>query len=360
MSRPQVQERLHAADEATALEELHRLGCTDGLPVVIPTPERVARMVLASGQDGDLVLGAMGPNQGACSVEKLAIAAVMAGCTPDHLPVVVAAARAVMDPVFDLTEVQATTHAIAPLVIVNGPARSSCGVHSGFGALGPGHRANASIGRALRLAMVNIGGGRSGSSDMALLGHPGKFTCCLAEDEEASPFPPLHTSRGFTADQSTVTVLGTDAPHSVIGFTDADDPASADRLLASLAAAFANVGTNNAALTGGQAAIVLNPDHAAALADAGHTRASIASAVVERATNTGAHLNGTGAVQTTVPADRSYPCFRSAEDLLVLVAGGGGLYSAVLPSWCAGPHRNRAVTVEIELDQACEVPGLAR
>ena len=148
--------------------------------------------------DGDLVLGEMGPNLGVCTVEKLAIAAVMAGCTPDHVPVVVAAARAVMDPVFDLTEVQATTHAISPLVIVNGPARQACGgVHGGFGALGPGHRANASIGRALRLAMINIGGGRSGTADMALLGHPGKFTFCLAEDEEESPFPPLHTSRGY-------------------------------------------------------------------------------------------------------------------------------------------------------------------
>lgn len=352
--------RLHAVDEAAALEELHRLGCTDGLPVVVPTPERVGRMVLASGHDGDLVLGEMGPNQGACTVEKLAVAAVMAGCTPDHLPVVVAAARAVMDPVFDLTEVQATTHAIAPFVIVNGPARLSCGgVHAGFGALGPGHRANVSIGRALRLAMVNIGGGRSGSSDMALLGHPGKLASCLAEDEEASPFPPLHTSRGFGADQSTVTVLGTDAPHSVIGFTDADDPSSADRLLTSLAAAFANVGTNNAALTGGQAAIVLNPDHAAALGQAGHTRESIAATVAERACNTGAVLSRTAAVQAAVPADRTVPCFRSPDDVLVLVAGGGGLYSAVLPSWCAGPHRNRAVTVEIELDQACEVPGLA-
>jgi hypothetical protein len=145
--------RLVAADDADALEALHGLGCTDGLPVVVPTPERVERMVLATGLDGDLVLGEMGPNLGVCTVEKLAIAAVMAGCTPDHVPVVVAAARAVMDPVFDLTEVQATTHAISPLVIVNGPARQACGgVHGGFGALGPGHRANASIGRALRLA----------------------------------------------------------------------------------------------------------------------------------------------------------------------------------------------------------------
>jgi hypothetical protein len=275
------------------------------------------------------------------------------------MPVVLAAAKAVMDPIFDLTEVQATTHAICPLVIVNGPARHTCGgVHGGFGALGPGYRANASIGRALRLAMINVGGGRSGTSDMALLGHPGKFTFCLAEDEEESPFPALHTSRGYLAEQSTVTVIGTDAPHSTIGVTDADDPISADRLLNSIAGAFANLGTNNGAFGGGQAALALNPDHAAALAAAGHSRQSIAEAICERAVNTGAARARSAAGATPDP-DKVYRCFASPDDIVVFVAGGGGLYSAVFPSWCAGPHRNRAVTVEIELDQACEIPGLS-
>src|SRR4051812_45328880 len=324
--------RLVAADEAEALEELHRLGCTDGLPVVVPTPERVERMVLATGLDGDLVLGEMGPNLGVCTVEKLAIAAVMAGCTPDHVPVVLAAVKAVMDPVFDLTEVQATTHAISPLLIVNGPARQACGgVHGGFGALGPGHRANASIGRALRLAMINIGGGRSGTSDMALLGHPGKFTFCLAEDEEESPFPPLHTSRGYLAEQSAVTVIGTDAPHSTIGVTDADDPTSADRLLNSLAGAFANLGTNNGAFGGGQGAVALNPDHAGPLAAAGHTRESIAAAIFERAFNTGAARARSAAGGGSGDPERRYRCFASPDDILVFLAGGGGLYSAVFP-----------------------------
>ena len=170
-------EFLSAQDEAEALEALHRDGCTDGLPVIIPTPERVSRMVLASGIEGDMVLGTMGPGHGVATIEKVAVAAVMAGCLPDYMPVVVAAVKAVIDPRFDLTEMQATTHCTAPLVLVNGPARHNCGpIASGTGALGPGHRANASIGRALRLTMINIGKARPGSSDMALLGHPGKFT----------------------------------------------------------------------------------------------------------------------------------------------------------------------------------------
>lgn len=349
--------RLQASDEAAALEALHQLGCTDGLPVVVPTPERVERMTIAFGLPADTELGVMGPNLGSCTVEKLAIAAVMAGGLPDYVPVILAAARAVMDERFDLTEVQATTHSIAPLLIVNGPAAHNCGPISGsFGALGPGHRANASIGRALRLAMINVGGGRAGVSDMALLGHAGKFTMCLAEDEAASPFDPLHVGLGFEAHQSTVTVIGTDAPHSTMAIVDADDPGSADRLLTSLAMAFASVATNNAVLRNGQAALAINPDHAALLAANGYTRASIAEAVVERAVVPGRELLRAAGSMGRIDPDRDYRCFAEPDDLLIFVAGGGGLYSAAFPSWCAGPHRNRAVTVEIETDQACEIP----
>ena len=183
-----------AADEAEALEQLHEDQCTDGLPVIIPTPERVERMVVAGGLDEDLVVGVMGPQNGAATVLHIAINAVMAGCKPDYFPVVLAAIRAVCQPEFDLGEMQCTTHATAPLIIINGPAREACELASGSGLMGPGYRANASIGRALRLAMINVGGARPGVSDMALHGHPGKFTYCIAEAEESSPFPPLHVA----------------------------------------------------------------------------------------------------------------------------------------------------------------------
>lgn len=351
---------LRAPDEEAALEELHALGCTDGLPVVVPTVRRVERMVLAGGLDADLALGAMGPASGEATVENVAIAAVMAGCLPDHFPVVLAAVRAVADPAFDLTEVQATTHDLGPVVVVNGPARSACGLASGFGALGPGHRANASIGRALRLAMVNVGGGRPGVSDMALLGHPGKFSSCLAEAEEESPFPPLHTSLGYDASQSAVTVVGVEAPHSVISVGDADDPTSPDRLLRSLAAALASPANNNANFSAGTVVVALNPDHARVLADAGYDRAGVQAALAERA------VNRRGALRALNPAyagrgadDDLVPALASPANAVVLVAGGSGIYSAVLPSWGAGPHANPAVTKEVELDQACAIPGLA-
>ena len=364
-----MSEFLSAEDEASAVEYLHELGCTDGLPVVVPIAERVERMVLASGLDADIVLGEMGPGMGIATVEKVAVAAVMAGCLPDHMPLVIAAARAVIDPRFDLTEMQATTHCTAPLIIVNGPARHSCGgVASGFGALGPGHRANASIGRALRLCMINIGGAHPGSSDMALLGHPGKFSYCLAEDEEHSPFPPLHTSLGYAPDDSTVTVIGAEAPHSVLYSGNADDPQDAEKLLQVLAIGLANMATNNAVLTGGSAVVVLNPEHADILAKANLNREAIAKRlwelthlpVAEREKFAASFAGLRDTSQKDAPsAPDTYAAFPAPQNILIIMAGGSGLYSMVMPSWCAGKHRNSAVTVTVETDQFCEVPAFA-
>jgi hypothetical protein len=351
---------LNALDESTALEALHDSGCTDGLPVIIPTHQRVERMVLASGVENDMVLGTMGPMGGIATVEKVAVAAVMAGCLPDYMPIVVAAVKAVIDPVFDLTEMQATTHCTAPLIIVNGPARLNCGpVSSGFGALGPGHRANASIGRALRLAMINIGGGRPGESDMALLGHPGKFTYCLAEDEENSPFTPLHVSRGFQIDEGVVTVIGAEAPHSVMFSGDADNPDNHALLLEQLAVGLTNTATNNAILGGGSATVVLNPDHAQILADAGLTREQVAEQLYERCTHSTAELARLVPGFANRTENKKHNVFAAPDNILILMAGGSGLYSMVMPSWCAGANKNSASSVLVEADQFCEIPGLA-
>lgn len=349
---------LVARDADHALEELHALGCTDGLPVVIPTPERVARLVLASGLDADLELGEMGPAFGVATVEKVAVAAVMAGCLPDHMPVVVAVVRAVCDAAFDLAELQATTHCIAPLVIVNGPARTTCGgFASGFGVMGPGHRANASVGRALRLALINIGGARPGESDMALHGSPAKFTFCIAEDEEASPFPPLHTTFGHAATDSAVTVVGVEGPHSTIFTGDVDDPKSAEALLDTLAAVIANRGSNNVYL-GGRAAVVvvLNPDHAEVFRRARLTREEVQRALATRAVQPRAQLARSSAKLLFGDEDL-LPAVRDPANIHVLVAGGPGLYSMVMPSWGAGPHGNIAVHRRIELNPFCELPA---
>ncbi|MBV1877161.1 MAG: hypothetical protein KUG79_05925 [Pseudomonadales bacterium] len=349
---------LEAADETAALEMLHSNGCTDGLPVIIPTHSRVARMVLATAQDADMVLGTMGPAGGTATIEKIAVAAVMAGCLPDYMPVVIAAVKAIIDPVFDLTEMQATTHCTAPLIIVNGPARHACGpIASGFGALGPGHRANASIGRALRLAMINIGGGRPGESDMALLGHPGKFTYCLAEDEESSPFTPLHVALGYDQQDSLVTVIGAEAPHSVLFSGDGDDAENHLKLLQTLAIGLCNIATNNAILGKGAATVILNPDHAQILAKAGLDRSQVAAQLYQYCVHSRKQLAllTSGFANSKSDSDQKY-CFESPDKIIIITAGGGGLYSTVMPSWCAGAHNNSASSQVVEMNQFCEIP----
>ncbi len=350
-------ELLEAADESEALEFLHANDCTDGLPVVIPTAERVARLVLATGLDADLDLGEMGPGGGAATIEKVATNAVMAGCLPDYMPVVVAAVRALLQPSFDLGEMQATTHSTSPLMIVNGPVTRHCDISGSFGALGPGHRANASIGRAVRLCMMNIGNARPGVSDMALLGHPGKFSFCLAEDEAMSPWESLARSMGADPDESTVTILGAEAPHSVVFTNDADDADSPHRLLRALAAVIANTGSNNANFSGGAVAVALNPEHAQVLADTGLSRGDVCVELQRLAVNTRGAIRSvsTGFIPAG-EADDVIPAVRAPSDIVLFVAGGSGLYSAVFPSWAAGAHRNSVVTETVVTGEACELP----
>jgi len=345
-------------DEASAVEEFHARGWTDGLPVIIPTPERVEEMVFASGLAPELSLGAVGPAFGEATVEKVAANAVMAGCLPEHFPVVVAAVRAVCDERFDLATLQATTHPIGPVIIVNGPARYSCGrVASGRGCLGPGHRANAVIGRALRLTMINIGGGRPGTTDMALHGSPAKFTCCFAEDEESSPFPPLHVSRGYRPDQSAVTILGVDAPHSVIMNPYDEGPEAAERMLRTLAGAIANAGSNNTYFGAGTTLVLLNPAHARVLAGK-YDRAGVQSRLHELAATPRRVLDTYASFKKSRPGseDRLVRAIRSPDRVVVAVAGGEGLYSAVFNTWGGGVHGVEAVDCEIHVEQYCELP----
>ncbi|MCU1504279.1 MAG: hypothetical protein JWM12_3633 [Ilumatobacteraceae bacterium] len=349
---------LTAVDEADALEQLHRLGCTDGLPVVIPTPERVARCVLATGADPTTSLGVMGPLSALTTIERVATNAVMAGCDPDHMPIVVATLRALLRPEYDLSEAQSTTHSTAPLIVVSGPLASACGIAGGFGALGPGHRANATIGRAVRLCLINIGGARPGASDMALLGQPGKFTMCITENSAESPWEPCSVAAGFDPFESVVTVIGVEGPHSVVFVDDADDPDSALRLLRVLARAIANPGSNNAFMRTGSVAVAINPDHAAVLARAGLGRADVQRELHRLATNLRGDLRELNpAFAGSGDAGDELHALPSPDHVLVLVAGGGGLYSTVFPSWSAGAHLNPILHERIEADQACEVPA---
>jgi hypothetical protein len=343
-----------ASDEADALRDLHGIEATDGLPVVIPTEARVERMVLASGLDGDLSLGTIPPADGEATVAVIAANAVMAGCEPDQFPVVLAAVGALCDPVLDMGEVQATTHCLAPLVIVNGPARHDCGsFESGIGALGPGNGANAVVGRAVRLCLINIGGGRAGTSDMALLGHPGKFTYCLAEAEEESCFEPLHVRRGFRSDQSVVTLFNVEAPHSVILIESRNRAGSADRLLTQLAYAVGNPASNSAIYGLGNVPVILNPAHARLLYETGYSIPRICEELARRS----AHPRGQLMAMEMRPEENEHEVVGvGPEQLHVIIAGGEGVYSAVAPAWGAGAHGNQAVSALIQYGSSCAIP----
>ena len=354
---------IQAADEDALREQLVRERRTDGLPVILPTPERVEAMLQAAAFAGlgrDIVLGEVGPNLGEATIEKVAINVVMAGCLPEHLPVVIAAMQALCDPRLDTTEVQVTTHQIAPLLIVNGPAVKEAGLASGFGALGYGHRANLSIGRAVRLCLINLGGGWPGMSDMSLLGQPGMISYCLGEAEDDSPFPPLHTTLGFAADASAVTVTSVGSPHSVQAVLTGDVASDAERLLELLAHTIGGMGNNNAGTASGTIIACLNPDHARALHRAGLTRQDIQAELARRAGNPAGVLQRLRYGRTVEDPDRIAPAIGDPAQVLVVVAGGQGFYSAVMTPWGGGPHRNTYVTKEIVFYDACDLPVVGR
>jgi hypothetical protein len=319
---------------------------SDGLPVLPPTPARVARVLGA--RDGTQVVAMLAPLDGRATLEAIAINAALAGALPEHLPVIVAAVRALADPAFNLNAVQTTTHPCTPLLIVNGPIAARLGISGGANALGNGHRANAVIGRAVRLILQNVGGARPGLEDCATLGHPGKFSYCLAENEAASPWAPLHVERGFRASASTVTVVGAEAPHNV----NDHGSTTADALLRALAGTAATTGSNNVYL-GGSPVVILGPEHAATIAGSGWSKADFKRRLWERARVRLDRFSAENLARFSIiaperfvgrPPDAEVPWCVSPDDLVVIVAGGPGKHSSVIPSFGA----TRSVTVAVE------------
>ena len=214
--KPGCSSRAFEPEQAGGLDEFEDMverGFSDGLPVVPPTPERVAAML--AGRDPSRSLGPVPPAHGEATLERVAACAVLAGCRREHLPYVAAAVEAALDPGFNAHGIAVTTQPAGTLVLVNGPGRDAIGLNSGMGALGPGFPANAAIGRALRLVLTLTGGARPGRLDRSTLGNPAKLGLCIAEAEERSPWQPFHVEHGFPADATTVTVIAADAPLSI-------------------------------------------------------------------------------------------------------------------------------------------------
>src|SRR5271169_3277589 len=253
--------------ETNLVEWYFEQGWTDGLPVVPPTRGRVDEFVALLGGEPDFVECKVPPRHGGLTREVLAINMIMAGCKPEYAPVVRAAMLALTAKAFNLNGVQATTHMAAPLLVVNGPIAREIGMNGDCNAFGSGNRANATIGRAVRLILLNVGGGWPGDLDKSTLGHPGKYTYCVAENEADSPFAPYHVEKGFAAEDSTVFVIAAEPPHSVTNHV-ADDP---EGILDSICSAMSTIANNNA-VSSGHCAVVIGPEHARTVASKGWTR----------------------------------------------------------------------------------------
>ncbi len=312
----------------------------DGLPIVPPTEERVAAML--GGRDPEQSLGAMPPLWRQATLEKLAVNAVMAGCLPEYFPVIVAAVEAMLEPAFNLYGVQATTHPVAPLLILNGPYGREIGVHAGSGCFGPGFRANATIGRAVRLILMNVGGAWPGRYDMATQGSPAKFSYCIAENEEASPWEPLRKG-------DAVTVFGGEPPHNVNDHVST----TASGILTTVADTAVSLGSNVGwYFSQSQLLVVLGPEHARTIADDGFGRADVQRFLFEHARLPLGTLRLGGMwgmhdwprwMNATSDPAALMPQVPSPEDILVIVAGGSGKHSVVVPNCTFSRAASRAI-----------------
>ena len=310
-------------------------GWTDGLPFLPPTRQRLDEMYTYVDRAPEDVVATLAPRNGEATVERIAINAVMAGCRPEYLPVLITAAEAVAEEAFNLNGIQSTTHPCGVLVLLNGPVGRELNVNSGYNCFGQGWRANATIGRAMRLILQNIGGGTPGDGDRSTHGSPAKFSFCAAENEAENPWEPLHVEQGFDLEDSTVTVMACEAPHNVNDHASV----SGQGLLTTVGRAMRQPGSNNMSSDGGQPLVVFGPEHAEAIAKDGLSKEDAkrqlweySRLALEDLASDWVDVRTAAAPEgTTVP-----PQLQVAEHwsrINVIVAGGAGKHSCWMPTF---------------------------
>ena len=333
-------------DEADAIEYIYERGWTDGLPVVPPTPARVEAMLAAAGISADQVLGAVPARRRVVTAGVAAANAVMAGCKPEYFTLVVTALEAALDPAFNLNTVATSTGGAALCVIVSGPLAQAIGMNARHNVLGSGNRANATIGRALRLTASNALGAKTGKLDATSIGHPGKYTLCFAEDPPPAPWQPLRIEQGYAIDDTTVTVIATEGPRQVANMLS-EEP---EDVLRSFVAQMKSASTFIVG-KGGQCVVMLGHEHALAVRQAGWSQRRAREFLFGHSRVTPAEL-AAGGIRVehgaqhdmTPDADGRLATFRSIDDIILVTAGGAGAgWSAYLPTWAPKIH-SRFVT----------------
>lgn len=339
--------------EAPQYEDEHEIcydrGWSDGFPVIPPTPERILRMLDGTGRDPSEIVGRVPPNLSPCTVEKVAINTVMAGCKPEYFPVVLACLEAALEPEVTLHGVLCSTCPCSPVLILNGPITKRIGMNSGINVLGSDNRANATIGRAVNLVVRNVGGGMPGGIDRATLGNPGKISFCFAEAEGDASWTPLHVARGCAPESNAVTIF------QGAGIQDFIDMRSRTpkELTTSLAASLAVVGNVKLAEYC-NAVLVLSPEHHHIYREAGWIRQNIEEALYDALRRPGKDLvRGAGGIGEGIDSSKANDMvdkFWPDHGLLIVRAGGAaGLHSAIISGWPGGraPEQSRPITREI-------------
>jgi hypothetical protein len=334
------------ADLEDEHEAMYERGWSDGLPLVPPTEPRVLRMLEGTSRAPEDVVAVVPPNLEEITVEKVAINAVMAGCRPEYLPVVIAAVEAACNSTFNMHGVLATTMPVGPVIIVNGPIRQTIGMNSAGNVLGQGNRANITIGRALQLVVRNVGGGKPQGVDRAAHGNPGKLSFCFAEDEEGSPWEPLATWRGAPPGADAVTIFAGEGPRCVVD-QQSREPES---LASSFAACLRTVHHPKLPL-GFDVILVVGPEHARVFREGGWDRARLLEELLARLQLPGSEIvRGAGGIAEGVAEsfrDATLPKFGPRGILVVHAGGQAGLFSAIIAGWANGATGSEPVTREI-------------
>lgn len=327
-------------------EAMFDRGWSDGLPVVPPTEARVARMLEGTTRAADDVVTIVPPDLVECTVEKVAVNAVMAGCLPEYLPVVLTALEAACTSEFNMHGLLATTFFSGPVVVVNGPIRHRIGMNDGVNALGQGNRANATIGRALQLVIRNVGGGRPGGVDRATMGSPGKLGWCFPEQEEGSPLSPLSVARGIGPDVDAVTLFAGHGPQAIID----QKSRTAESLARTFASCLRSVAHPKLCIKI-DAMLVISPEHGRVLADDGWDRARLEARLAELLMlDSDELIAGADGIAEGLPegfAGMELPKFRDGGLLICHTGGGAGLFSAIIGGWVNGEEGSDPVTREI-------------
>ena len=338
---------VEVADLEDEVEAAYARGWTDGLPVVPPTEERVLRMLAGTSRAPGDVVAVVPPDLAPCTVEKIAVNAVMAGCLPEHLPLVLAAVEGACTDAFNMHGLLATTYFSSPVLVVGGPVARAVGMNSGGNALGQGNRANATIGRALQLVVRNVGGGRPGEVDRATLGNPGKYTFCFAEEPAGSPFEPLHVSRGLLPGSSAVTLFAGAGVSPVV-----DQISRTPQSLArTFALALRAVAHPKLALAF-DALLVVSPEHGRVFREAGWDRARLLAELEPLLSLSADEVRrGAGGIDEGMqlgPDAPPLPKFRPGGLLVTHAGGTAGMFSAVIGGWVSGTSGSEPVTVRVE------------